>query len=111
MAHQTDAAWTRAELADIENEGIKARYAGKKGPSGSCKKATKVQVVDGEIVMKEIGFQRKEQKVEESAKAKAAKAKEKAQNDLVVVGKGKGKAAAVAGASSKSTKQKEKEVL
>ena len=28
--HRTDAAWTRAELADVENEDIKVRYAGKR---------------------------------------------------------------------------------
>ena len=51
-------------MADNENEDIKIRYAGKKGPTGSRKKATKMQVVDGEFVMKkEIPFQEKEQEV------------------------------------------------
>ena len=112
MAHQTDAAWTRAELADIEDEDIKTRYAGKKGPRGSRQKVTKAQVVDGEFVMKkEIAFQEKEQEAEKNAEAKAAKAKAKAQNDAVGVGKRKGKAAAVAGVSSKNTKRKGKKVL
>ena len=61
MAYQTDAAWTWAELANIENEDIKTRYAGKKGPRGGPHKVTKAQVVDGEFVMKkEIVFQEKE---------------------------------------------------
>ena len=61
MARQTDAAWTRAELADIENEDIKARYASKKGPRGSRQKVTKAQVVYGGFVMKkEMEFQEEE---------------------------------------------------
>ena len=111
MAHQTDAAWTRAELADIENEDIKVRYAGKKGPRGSRQKITQAQVADGGFLMKkELEFQEKEQKAEENAKEKAAKARTKKKTDSVVW-KGKGKAAVVAGESSKSAKQKGKEVL
>ena len=61
MAHQTDPAWSRAELADIESEDIKVRYADKKGPRGSLQKLTKAQIVDGEFLMKkETGFQKKE---------------------------------------------------
>ena len=57
MAHQIDAAWTRAELADIENEDVKVCYAGKKGPRGSRQKVAKAQVVDGGFAMKgEIEF-------------------------------------------------------
>ena len=111
MAHQTDAAWTRAELADIENEDIKVRYAGKKGPRGSRQKMTQAQVADGGFLMKkELEFQEKEQKAEENAKAKTSKARTKEKTDSVV-GKGKGKAAVVGGESSKSAKQKGKEVL
>ena len=99
-------------MADIENEDIKARYAGKKGPRGSRQKVTKAQVVDGEYVKKkEIAFQEKEQEAEKNAEAKVAKAKEKARNDAVAVGKRKGKVAAVAGVSSKNTKQKVKKVV
>ena len=58
---------------------------------------TKAQVVDGEFVMKEILFQKKEQEAGKNAEAIAAKAKTKAQNGAVVVGKGKGKAAVVGG--------------
>ena len=112
MAHQTGAAWTRAELADIENEDFKTHYAGKKGPRGGRQKVTKAQVVDGKFVMKEeVAFQEKEQEAKKNAEAKAAKAKAKARNDAVAVGKRKGKAAAVAGVSSKKTKQEVKEVL
>ena len=108
MAHQTDAAWTRA---DIENEDIKVRYAGKKGPRGGRQKMTQAQVADGGFLMKkEPEFQEKKQKAEENVKAKAAKARTKGKTDSVV-GKGKGKAAVVAGESSKSAKQKGKEVL
>ena len=97
-----------AELADIENEDIKVRYAGKKGPKGSRQKITTAQVVDGGfLVKKETAFKEKEQEVEEKAKAKAAKARKTAQNDSVV-GKGKGKAAVVAGKSSKSEKKERK---
>ena len=72
MAHQIDPAWTRAELADIEND-IKVRYAGKKGPRGSRQKMTTAQVVDGGfLVKKETAFQEEEQEVEEKAKEKAA---------------------------------------
>ena len=107
MAPQTDAAWTRAELADIENEDIKARYTSKMGPRGGRQKMTKAQVVDGEsVTKKETEFQEKEQKVEGKAKARAARARSKAQNDSVT-GKGKGKA----GESSKSAKQTGKEVI
>ena len=61
MAHSTDPAWSRAELADIENEDIKVRYADKKGPRGSRQKLTKAQIVDGEfLVKKEMEFQEKE---------------------------------------------------
>ena len=99
-------------MADIENEDIKTRYAGKKGPRGSREKVTKAQVVDGEFVMKkEIVFQEKEQEAEKNAEAKAAKAKAKARNDVLAVGKRKGKAAVVASMSSKNTKQKAKEVV
>ena len=77
-------------MADIENEDIKTRYTGKKGPRESRQKVTKAQVVDGESVMKEeVAFQEKEQKVEKNAEAKAAKAKAKARNDAVAVGKKK----------------------
>ena len=111
MAHQTDAAWTQAELADIENEDIKVRYSGKKGPRGSRQKMAQAQVADGGFLMKkELEFQEKEQKVEENVKAKAAVARAKGKTDSVV-GKGKGKATVVAGESSKSAKQKGKEVL
>ena len=46
MARQTDAARTRAELVDIENEDTKARYSSKKGPRGSRQKVAKARVVD-----------------------------------------------------------------
>ena len=98
-------------MADIENEDIKVRYAGEKGPRGSRQKMAQAQVADGGFLMKkELEFQEKEQKVEENAKAKAAEARTKGKPDSVV-GKGKGKVAVVAGESSKSAKQKGKEVL
>ena len=57
MAHQTDAAWTRAKLADIENEDVKVCYAGKGGQRGSLQEVAKAQVVDGGFAMKgEIEF-------------------------------------------------------
>ena len=60
MAHQTDAAWTGAELADIKHEDIKVRYADKRGPRESRQKLTKAQIVDGEFLMKkETEFQEK----------------------------------------------------
>ena len=77
MALRTGAARAWAGLADIENEDIKVRYAGKKGPKRSRQKAVK----DGGFVIdKEIEFQ------EENGRAKAAMAKAKAQNDSVEVG-------------------------
>ena len=98
-------------MADIENEDIKARYAGKKVPRGSRQKMTQAQVADGGFLMKmELEFQEKEQKAEENAKAKAAKARTKGKTDSVV-GKGKGKATVVAGESSKPAKQIGKEAL
>ena len=51
MARQTDAAWTRAELADIGNEDIKALSAGEKGP-GKPSEDGQDQVVDGEFLIK-----------------------------------------------------------
>ena len=60
MARQTDAARTRAELADIENEDTKAHSAGKEGLRGSRQKVTKARVVDGEFSIREMGFQEKE---------------------------------------------------
>ena len=58
MAHQTEAAWTRAELVDIENEDIKVRYSGKKAPRGSRQKMTQIQVVDrGFLMKKKLEFQ------------------------------------------------------
>ena len=108
MAQQTDPAWSRAELADIDNEDIKVRYADKKRPRGSRQKLIKTRIVDGEFLMgNEMEFQEKGQAVEENAKAKAAKARTKAQNNSVVV-KGKGKAAVVTGESSRSANRKEK---
>ena len=62
-------------MADIENEDIKVRYAGKKGPKGSCQKMTTAQVADGGFLMKkETALKEKEQEMEEKVKAKAAKA-------------------------------------
>ena len=61
MAQQTDLAWSWAELADIDNEDIKVRYADKKRPRGSRQKLTKAQIVGGGFLMKkEMEFQEKE---------------------------------------------------
>ena len=61
MAHSTDPAWSRAELADIENEDIKVRNVDQQGPKGSRQKLTKAQIVDGEFLMKKKAeFQVKE---------------------------------------------------
>ena len=74
MAHQTDDAWTRAELADIENEDIKVRYAGKKGPKASRQKMTTAQVANGGFLMKKkTAFQEKEQEMEEKSDSKGCK--------------------------------------
>ena len=48
--------------------------------------------------MKEMEFQKKEQKVEENAEARAAKVRTKAQNDSVVE-KGKGKVVVSSGSA------------
>ena len=99
MARQADVAWTRAKLADIEDEDIKARNAGKKGPRGSSQKVTKARVVGGEfLIKKEMEYQEKEQKVEENAEARAAKVRTKAQNDSVVE-KGNGKVVVSSGSA------------
>ena len=91
MARQI-AAWTRTELADIGNEDIKARYAGKKRPKGSRQKVIKARAMDQEpLTKKEMEYQEKEQKMEGNAKARAENVRTKTQNDSVV-GKGKGKA-------------------
>jgi len=52
LAHQSEAAMTRADIESIEKQDIRRRYAGKQAPRASRKKLTAAVVVGGQEIMK-----------------------------------------------------------
>ena len=77
LPQQTEAAFARAEIAEIETANLRTKYAGKQaraGPGGR-KKLTKGTIADWEFLEKmEIEEREKEEAVATRAKAKAKRA-------------------------------------
>ena len=77
LSQQTEAAFARAEIAEIETANLRTKYAGKQaraGPGGR-KKLTKGKIADWKFLEKmEMEEREKEEAVAARAKAKAERA-------------------------------------
>ena len=52
LAHQIEAALTRADVESIEKQDIRRRYASKQAPRANCKNLTAARVMSGKPLMK-----------------------------------------------------------
>ena len=76
LAHQSEAAITRADIESIEKQDIRRRYAGKQAPRASRRKLTAAVVVGGKEIMKlESEHDEKERLQVEKAARNAMKGK------------------------------------
>ena len=80
LAHQSEAAMTRADMESIERQDIRRHYAGKQAPRANRKKLTAIPVMDSKGLMKLESEQQEKETggvARGAAKGKRGKAKTK----------------------------------